>query len=196
MAYPSRRTKNKKINKDIYIFCEGTETEKNYFNALKQLIKLPTLKVKVKGTGQSNKKLLDYAVNHTKSKNNINSIWIVYDKDHIHIQEIKHTFKLANKKGIEVAFSNFSFEIWLLLHYEKIDPFHNYDKNIVYKKLQQYLGLKDAYEKHKSDVMMLTSIAKNYKTAIKNNLELIEKGSSSEKSPYTNVMNLVEHMSS
>jgi hypothetical protein len=196
MSYPKRKRKSKEIKKEIYIFCEGTETEKHYFNALKQIIKYPTLKVKVKGTGESNKKLLDYAVNYTSKLKDVDGVWIVYDKDDLKILDIKQNFELANKKGVKVAFSNISFEIWLLLHYEKLQYPSSLDKKTVYKKLEKHLGLKDSYENHKNDVVMLSRIAEKYKTALSNNKSLLKDGSQFDKSPYSDVCYLIEYLCS
>lgn len=190
MGYPKRGKKGKEINKDIYIFCEGTETEVHYFNAIKQLLNLPTLKIQVKGVGQSSTNLLTYAVNSTKGAKNLDSVWIVFDRDSLSNDEVQKTYRLARKKNVGVAFSNCSFEVWLLLHFEKINFPSSFDQKIIYRKLEKFLNI-SKYENHKNDVLLLRKIAEDYSIALSNNKDMLEKEFSMEKSPYCNVCELI-----
>lgn len=194
MAYPRRKSKNKSIKKEVLIFCEGTETEKIYFNKLKQILKLPTVRIKVKGVGESNQRLLDYAINSSQSTRNADSIWIVYDKDNIKITEIEKTWKRAKEKGVHVAFSNSCFELWLLLHYETIKSDQRYNQETIHKRLGKELKLTEDYVKHKSNVIKINEIVEKYSYAIRNNEILIRSGSVYNKAPYTNVKDLILYL--
>ncbi|EOP40058.1 hypothetical protein IKI_02903 [Bacillus toyonensis] len=191
MGLPTRGRKGKQVKKTIYIFCEGKETEVHYLNAIKQQLKAATVKVNIKGVGQSSQNLLDYAIACTKGAKDVENIWIVFDKDDLTPNEISSTVARAKRSGIEVAFTNCSFEVWLLLHFECIDSSTNCDRRIVYRKLQRYLNIKK-YEDHKSDVILLSDVAGNYRKAIINNKKLLQSNTNLLTSPYSNVVNLIE----
>ncbi|TKI46916.1 RloB family protein [Bacillus mycoides] len=191
MALPKRGNKKKDIKKTIYIFCEGTETEVHYLNAIKQQMRAATVKVKVSGVGRSSEELLKYAINCTKRINDIQGTWIVYDKDAISAKDILTTESRAKKENINVAFTNCSFEVWLLLHYEALNTHSICDKKVVYRKLENHLSI-DNYEAHKSDTIMLGGIAQRYRIAIENNKKLLELNSNRLTPPYSNVVELIE----
>ena len=48
-----------------------------------------------------------------------NFVWCVFDKDDFQSNGIHEAFKTARENGIGVAFSNISFEVWLLYHFRK-----------------------------------------------------------------------------
>lgn len=193
MGYPSRSRKGLNKRKDIYIFCEGTETEVQYFNCIKQLMKVHTVKVRVKGVGQSSKSLLDYAYNSTRGIKDMDSVWIVFDKDDIDIKEIEHTYKLAKQRNVNIAFSNCSFEVWFLLHFEKFNSKSRYDRKIIYRKLEKHLEL-EKYENHKSDFKLINKIADLYAIAVNNCNEMLKEAPKITEFPYTDVARLVSSL--
>ncbi|PFH69636.1 hypothetical protein CN944_29440 [Bacillus thuringiensis] len=193
MALPKRGKKDKEVKKTIYIFCEGTETEVQYLDAIKQQLRAATVKVKVTGVGRTSEELLQYAINSTERIKDIAGTWIVYDKDAVTANDIQTTEARARKADIRVAFTNCSFEVWLLLHYEALNTHSVCDRTVVYRKLEKHLGIKK-YEDHKSDTIMLTNIAQRYKKAIVNNKALLEMNSNKLNPPYSNVVELIEYL--
>lgn len=51
---------------------------------------------------------------------NFDSVWAIFDYDNRNESDLKAAFELANNSGsrIKIAYSSYSFEYWLLLHYE------------------------------------------------------------------------------
>ncbi|SEM13357.1 RloB-like protein [Paenisporosarcina quisquiliarum] len=195
MALPSRKKRNLTTNQDIYIFTEGKETEVIYLDRIKQLLRVPTVKIKVRGVGQSSSNLVDYADKFVSRKNNIKAVWVVFDKDDLTNKQIQDAYSDAKSKNINIAFSNINFEIWLLLHFEKLNFPTPFIKNTVYSKLEKHLNIKDYEKKHKSDVRLIQDIADNYRIAISNNENLLLKTKSPLNTPYTNIVSLINFLS-
>ena len=53
-------------------------------------------------------------------------LWICIDRDHWtdnrHMAGLRNVLRRCNQGGYNIAFCNPSFELWLLLHYEDVDP--------------------------------------------------------------------------
>lgn len=115
----SRRFNTRVFKKVVLILCEGEKTEPNYFR------EFPFNKgkyfVKVEGEGSNTVSLVEDAVNRKneaiKSKTPYHKIWCVFDKDDFD-DKFNVAIELARKNGIECAYSNESFELWYVLHYE------------------------------------------------------------------------------
>lgn len=58
-----------------------------------------------------------------------NQIWSIFDYDNRPLNELKKAFELAKNKNneggvaVDIAYSSYSFEYWLLLHYEMYEKF-------------------------------------------------------------------------
>ncbi|ARU60605.1 hypothetical protein CBW65_05550 [Tumebacillus avium] len=107
--------------KTILIVCEGSKTEKIYFERFKERdsgvkIEVPTNKF----TDPVNlvKFARDYAKKHDISVAEGDSIWVVFDVDQNRDEEITKAKALADDLDIIITPSNPSFELWYLLHYE------------------------------------------------------------------------------
>jgi RloB-like protein len=70
------------------------------------------------------------------------SIWVVFDLDGANIKHAKEAFDLAEQEGVNIAFSNRSFEIWFLLHFMGVPP--NYDETNCKTPNNQNTGKKEA----------------------------------------------------
>ncbi|KAI3344419.1 RloB domain-containing protein [Clostridium botulinum] len=108
------------------IVTEGTETEVNYFNNIKRIIEaqfdnniiVEKLTLNVQGTARSTTVLVKEAIKK-RSLKPYSDVWVVFDKDeNIDFDE---AIKLAEKEGLHVAWSNESFELWLLLHFQDLN---------------------------------------------------------------------------
>lgn len=195
MSLPKRKSRKLSINEDIYIFTEGTATEVIYFERIRQLLRVPTVKIKVKGTGQSSLKLIDYADRFIKRQSNIKSVWVVFDKDDLSVTQIEDAYKEAKIKHFQIAFSNICFEVWFLLHFETLSSNTCTEKKTVYSKLEKHLNIKDYEKKHKSDMKLIQDIADKYKVAVINNEMLLESSKTPYGTPYTNIGNLIKYLS-
>ncbi|MCT0021425.1 RloB family protein [Weissella cibaria] len=118
----ARVKKERPLKKLIAIFVEGP-TEKEYFEQLKQqknlggatAVRIDTLS----GSGD----YVDKAEKQIKSsplfrKRNVTQKVLVYDANHASEKVLQSLFEKARRKGYDVAFSNVSFEVWLLAHFQ------------------------------------------------------------------------------
>ncbi|MGP4061490.1 RloB family protein [Halobacillus sp. H74] len=192
MPLPRRKRKGLKQKDTILIVCEGEKTEKLYFEGLKQLLNSPNVKVKVFGTGKSCMKLLDHAIKKYETmKKDAEKIWIVFDKDDIRREEIEKTLKNARENGINYAFSNECFELWLLLHYERVE--RHIGRAVLYEKMSKYTGYNN-YEKNKGNPDMIDKVLPFWDSAVENSKELFDDQKDLFKNPFSNVHMLVEDL--
>lgn len=107
------------------IVTEGTETEVNYFNNIKKIIEnsyknniiVDKVSLKVEGTGRSTKVLVNEAIKK-RSLGIYSEVWVIFDKDDN--EDFDEAITLAKKEGLNVAWSNECFELWLLLHFQDL----------------------------------------------------------------------------
>jgi len=123
--------------KEVLIVCEGKGTEVDYFNEFQRFFKISTITLKVIGTGYNTVSLVE-KTEELAQKANYEQIWCVFDKDDFTNENFNNAIKKAESLGFGVAYSNQSFEYWLLLHFIE----HNgnpLDRKYYYKMLKQYL---------------------------------------------------------
>ena len=111
-----RDSKDLILENIIKIYCNAHETEPNYFKAFAEDVKkskISNVEVVI-NNNRKGKDPLDLVKYVIENKKNIREIWVVFDKDHFAIEE---AIKLAIENDIKVAWSNESFELWFLLHF-------------------------------------------------------------------------------
>ncbi len=118
-----RKTKNRNPLARIVIYCEGEVTEYCYFEALRVLYRIQPVHLKTVGMGSGPKQVAERAVRHCQAnrrdlnKNKANftdQVWVVFDRDEH--QDYKSTIRRCEDVGIQAAYSNPCFELWLILH--------------------------------------------------------------------------------
>lgn len=95
----------------LLIVCEGKKTEPTYFNQFR----IPSLTLKTVGEGYNTLSLVKRAI-QLAAQSKFDQVWCVFDKDDFDGQDFNQAIQLAESKGFGVAYSNQSFEYWLLLH--------------------------------------------------------------------------------
>jgi RloB-like protein len=105
---PNRREKQR-----ILIVCEGENTEPSYFRQFR----LTSAEIIPLGIGNNTMKVVERALEE-KMKKHYDQIWVVFDKDDFLAEHFNEAIRVAEKSGIGVAYSNQSFEYWLILHFE------------------------------------------------------------------------------
>ncbi len=117
----SKFTPRRKPFKDqlpvIYIYCEGKNTEPDYF----KIFRVKTAKIKAIGVGDNTLSLVDSAITAIKNENfepSRDQKWCVFDKDDYFPHQFDNAITKAENNGFGVAWSNQAFEYWLLLHFE------------------------------------------------------------------------------
>ena len=131
---------NRKVNskKVFIIFCEDGAVEPAYF----ELFKREDVHVSAFGNTKQHHAQVDYATEYFRKNDLIEfneqlghevlkiddgaQVWCVFDRDK-EPNDGKDTafndsINTANSKGIKTAWSNDDFELWVLLHFEDIDP--------------------------------------------------------------------------
>lgn len=96
----------------ILIVCEGENTEPSYFNQFR----ITSAKVKSVGEGYNTVSLVNRAL-VLAQEGNYDQVWCVFDKDDFKDHDFNSAIQLAEANKFEVAYSNQSFEYWLLMHF-------------------------------------------------------------------------------
>ena len=147
-----RRAGGRGRPKDTFlIVCEGKETEPNYFKAFR----LSSATVWVYGVGFNTDSLVEEVIKEKKKASSFgikfNQVWCVLDKDSFPSQNLNRALQLAKNNNIFIAYSNQSFELWYLLHFEF---FHAGLPRATYiSKLNAYLGGK--YKKNSKEMYQM-----------------------------------------
>ncbi|MGD9993955.1 MAG: RloB family protein [Salinivirgaceae bacterium] len=113
------------------IYCEGENTEPEYFRSFP--VNTET-RVEAIGLARSKTSLVKKAIELLekdellKGRENYDSdrqLWVVFDYDTRGLAneaaDFNKAINLAEQKGINVAYSNDSFELWFVLHYQFTD---------------------------------------------------------------------------
>lgn len=92
-----------------------------------------------------------------RSLKTYSEVWVVFDKDDN--QDFDEAIALAKKEGLNVAWSNECFELWLLLHFQDLKSAINRDN--YYSKLTNYFKAKNInngkYDKNINNIFDITS---------------------------------------
>ena len=199
MARP-RKQETRSLNPSIFIFCEGSKTEPNYFRALIKFLNFPgeLAKVEVIDSEKTNLVGLVDEAKALRDKNKYSTdgdqYWIVVDKDGY----TQHStgFDTAAANSFKVAFSSICFEFWFFCHFEFSTA--QKAKCAVLIKEQLSKCIPD-YEKGQKDIFSLLNsrlheACKNAKRIRKHWLDVGDGKPIFELNPYTNVDQLVEKL--
>jgi hypothetical protein len=193
-AHKKKRNLNKDIQISFRIYCEGVNTEPNYFKSFP--LNTDTTEIFSEGYGRqktalvnhvlellkkdgylSNKKEIDPETNHFLI--NKHQIWIVFDYDikreYAECQDFKSAISLAEKNFLNVAYSNDAFELWFLLHFQFLDGALH--RNVINEKLDDLLPFKYSNEGKRQEFSkkIYKILLEKQKNAIKNAENLLEK---------------------
>ena len=163
----ARNKKGRKEKRKVYILVEG-ETEQKYFDFLRQKLRLSNVKIRTLILNNSGRTWIDKAKrllqNDPKlSRDKQTDVFVVFDKDEITVEELKAMLSKAIKENFTIGFSNITFEVWLVAHFEPMTS-HLISKQGLKDKLSRYLQAK--YIKANSD--QLEKIIENLDVALKN----------------------------
>jgi hypothetical protein len=101
------------VRQTFLIVCEGAKTEPNYF----QSFRAPRVVIQVEGLGMNTVSLVQEAIK-LREQDDYDQTWCVFDKDDFPDQNFNEAIALCKKNKIDVAYSNQSFELWYLLHFD------------------------------------------------------------------------------
>ena len=193
-----------------YIFCEGEQTEPQYFSSFKQLIEdNPIYKdmvlIEIEPCAAETLRVIGMAERYVK-KNNIQKgqIWCVYDKDSFpaeHFNGVVERVNILNKNNAQLqyhaAWSNECIEFWFMLHfaYYTANNHRTGYINFLNNKFQE-LGL-EKYQKNMPNLFEILMEKGNPKLAIRYAKRIINEGQGktpAEIAPGTKVYELVEEL--
>ena len=193
-----------------YIFCEGEQTEPQYFAGFKRLIEdNPIYKdmvlIEIEPCAAETMRVIGMAERYVK-KNNIQKgqIWCVYDKDSFpaeHFNGVAERAEALNKNSPELqyhaAWSNECIEFWFILHFAYYTANNHRTEYISFlnDKFQELdLG---KYQKNMSNIFDVLIEKGNPKLAIRYAKRIIRDGQGktpTEIAPGTKVYELVEEL--
>lgn len=113
----------------IIIATEGEETEKVYFEGLKNYYSNPRVHIQLLNRLSSASdperilKNLDQFYSTYNLRKNYDQLWLVIDVDHWGNSKLACVSKLCFQKSYCLAISNPAFEIWLLMHIHPLDTY-------------------------------------------------------------------------
>ena len=210
LASLDRRNGRKKPRKSILIVCEGSETEPNYFKFLRGKDGFniaTTVEIKIEIADSSPNRVISRAIQLRDERKRdakkslvvsaYDEIWCVFDRE---AENEGSTFisaiDKANQEKVDTAFSNPSFEFWLLLHFRFTTRlFRNSDEveNELRKEIES--ELKQKYDKHIDEKLFKVLFAR-IKAAIANGEKIQEfhKNENVNQNPFTNVHLLVNQL--
>ncbi len=205
------RKRDQRNLKQLYIFCEGAKTEKQYFEDLKKDLRLNIVNIEIFGTGCNTQSVVECASDKIKEikKELANGgeidfeVWVVFDEDTTGAGRFDNAIKSAKSNNFKVAYSNECFELWYLLHFHYLDAAIGRDD--YFEKIIPLLKTRDPKIKitnWRKDGKKLRGIYKLLeplqKIAIKNSKNLYKKRNSkvpiSKQKPSTTVHLLVERL--
>lgn len=193
-----------------YIFCEGQQTEPQYFTGFKKLIEEnPIYKdmvlIKIEPCQAETMRVIGMAEDYVKkNKMKKGQIWCVYDKDSFpseHFNGVVERAENLNKKNPELqyhtAWSNECIEFWFLLHFAYYTANNHRTEYISFlnDKFRE-LGI-GKYQKNRKDIFNVLMEKGNPKLAIRYAKRIIRDGqgkTSAEIAPGTKVYELVEEL--
>ncbi len=197
-----RTTKRKRVEKkSVLIALEDTKSSKYYFEELLKDKGLKGSVVFAQHIGTNPKKVLEALEKHkdNNKKERFEKEWIVIDKDSYSKDEINSVFQSADSKGICVAFSNESYELWVLLHFEQLTKWTS--RKELNSKLKKIFEDRFSIEYTKSSRDIYRYIRSFQKEAIKNAKSLVEMHKHNGKlkehcdcNPLTTIFELVEYL--
>ncbi|MCW3055308.1 MAG: abortive phage infection protein [Chthonomonadales bacterium] len=101
----------------ILIVCEGTKTEPNYFRSFR-------VTNDIYGEGIETMRVVEEAMRLNDKEGPFTQIWCVFDRDDFPAQNFDNAIHMVQSRestGFRIAYSNESFELWYLLHFEYLD---------------------------------------------------------------------------
>jgi len=113
----TRSINSREKSPSFLIVCEGEKTEPNYFKGFEL-----NITVEVIGAGFNTETLVSHTqkirTKAEKDKRPYSDIWVVFDRDSFPADDFQNAITKAQQAGFGVAYSNESFELWYILHFD------------------------------------------------------------------------------
>lgn len=191
----SRTENTREVKPSIIIICEGENTEPNYFDSF------PLTNKKVIGTGKNTESLVRDAKEYSKD---YDQVWCVFDEDSRKSQFDNAIQGCETKDfpNVFAAYSNESFELWYLLHFNDVQPDVGMTRHEYCAKLDEFIPTKrkkDRPKYCKNDLSNYSKLLQYQEVAIKRAKKLHIQGYPEglpyhQQKPVTTVYLLVEEL--
>jgi RloB-like protein len=162
-GYYPRKVNTREVRQRFLIVCEGEKTEPNYFSSFR----VPKKVIDVQGLGENPSRLVESALK-LKNEEKYDQVWCVFDRDDWSPKDFNAAIKKAKNQNIRVAYSNESFELWYVLHFEFLNT--GIPRSDYIQKLNRFL--KQKYQKNSESIY--EELFEKQHVAIKNAANLIE----------------------
>lgn len=191
----------RKRNPVVYLICEGSETEIRYFKKFRSrecnidIVPIPSQYKSADKLVQKARATIGYSPYYPDEGD---IIWCVFDRDDNTNAMLSKAKQMAIKEGYQIAFSNPSFEVWFLLHFNnQTTPVENCETAI---KLLKKKGRLEQYEKNKEVYEQLKPLQEAAIDRAKKRVSVLQAEHteilSRESNPVTTVAELVEYLNS
>ncbi len=196
---PKRLINTREERQRFLIVCEGEKTEPNYFEAFKQELPKDLVQLDIHGEGRNTLSLVARAQELKKrgasGDHPFDQVWIVFDRDSFEAADFDNAINKAAATKIRCAWSNESFELWYILHFENRKT--GMERTEYKDKLSQLLG--EPYQKNARDVYQQLMRLGDQAQAVKWAKQLHDnfrasKTPPSRSNPCTTVFQLVEEL--
>lgn len=201
----ARQDRPKKIQPEYQlIVSEGTDTEPNYFEAIRNIINSQyreKIQLDVWGEGDNTVQLFCKAKKRAEnSPNGYRHVWIVYDTDDFPGEYIDRVVELCRESSNEgtqyhAIWSNQCIELWYLLHFSFMQS--DIHRAEYWPKLTEWMTSIGAgkYEKNRKDMYQILRPFMACAAANARRLEKLNKGKPPSKAaPGTKVYELIEKL--
>jgi hypothetical protein len=163
-SYSPRKVDTKDVKQRFLIVCEGTKTEPNYFRSFR----VPKDVIEIRGVAEDPNRLVNSA-KELAAEDEYDQVWCVFDRDPgaWTAENFNNALKNAKRHKFHVAYSNESFELWYILHFQFLSTAtsrHDYED-----RLSKLLGQK--YQKN--DPKMYEKLLEKQPEAIKHAQKLL-----------------------
>ena len=191
----------RKRNPVVYLICEGSETEIRYFKKFRSrecnidIVPIPSQYKSADKLVQKARATIGYSPYYPDEGD---IIWCVFDRDDNTNTMLAKAKQVAIREGYQIAFSNPSFEVWFLLHFNnQTTPVENCEVAIKLLKkkgrLEQYEKNREVYEQLKPlQEVAIDRAKKRVATLQAEHTEILSR----ESNPVTTVAELVEYLNS
>jgi len=152
----------------LLIVCEGSKTEPNYFEEIRQSFRIHGAHIRVvpSGYGTQPMQIVEYALDTFKGNPEFEQVYAVFDRDdhttyHDAIKRAEaHESKLKNRDKEKVRFEAVAsvpnFEVWFLMHFQDVTAWIHRDQVLHQLKIHipaYAKGLLGMFEKTKANLL-------------------------------------------
>jgi hypothetical protein len=194
-AYHKRKVNRRSLPYSFLVVCEGSKTEPEYFRAFP--LESGRASITIEGAGGAPHQVVSKTIQMRKKAEGegtpFDQVWCIFDRDDIDEDDFNRARQEAEKRGLQVAYTNQAFELWYLLHFDYQNT--GIDRSTYKQRLTEKLG----YTYRKNDRGMYATLVSRQEQAIRFAEKLLAEYNPSDPAndnPSTTVHLLVKQLNS